>query len=60
MSDLHLKPRPKPKLRRRLKPARYLQRVGLETILDERMEKETRSRVVEAIPTHKEMEYLSQ
>ena len=61
MSDLHPKPRPRPKLKRRLKPARYLQRVGLETILDERKEreKETRGRIVEVTPTLKEMECQS-
>ena len=59
MSDLHLRPRPKQRLKLKLKPARYLQRVGLETILDERKEKETRGRIVEAIPTLKEMECQS-
>ena len=60
MSDLHLSLRPRLRLKLRLKPTRYLQKVGLETILDERKEKETRGRIVEAIPTLKEMECLSQ
>ena len=62
MSDLRLKPRlrPRPKLRVRL--IRYLRRVGLETIIKGRKEKEkeTKDKIVEAIPTLKEMGCLSQ
>ena len=62
MSDLHLSLRPKLRLRLRLKPAHCLQRVGPETILDERKErtreKETEGQIVGVTPTPKETGYL--
>ena len=59
MLDPHLRLRPRPK--QRVKLTQYLRKVGLETILKERKEKEkeTRDQIVEAIPTLKEMECLS-
>ena len=60
MSDLRLKPRLRPRPKLKVKLTRYLRRVGLETILGERKEKEARDRIVEVIPTLKEMECLSQ